>query len=88
MRGERVSIQLIAPASGASSDDVWKQSTEDVVRCFHSTDCPSEWGPHGSYQLQERAVLCVSIQLIAPASGASPDDHRLSKAILDRFPFN
>ena len=37
----KVSIQLIAPASGATK----KQSTGDApIKSFHSTDCPSEWG--------------------------------------------
>ena len=36
-----VSIQLIAPASGA-----WIELELGAIidRCFHSTDCPSEWG--------------------------------------------
>ena len=36
---------------------------------FHSTDCPSEWGPYAPAYGFEPANQ-VSIQLIAPASGA------------------
>ena len=41
-----------------------------TVEGFHSTDCPSEWGLQNSDIVYDR-VRVVSIQLIAPASGAS-----------------
>ena len=69
--GHTVSIQLIAPASGA----LRRLLLERVLYgshfySFHSTDCPSEWGlaPDPERELK----LKVSIQLIAPASGAPP----------------
>ena len=37
---------------------------------FHSTDCPSEWGPLPLFEFQYANGNKVSIQLIAPASGA------------------
>ena len=37
---------------------------------FHSTDCPSEWGLWKITFLTVRLLPVVSIQLIAPASGA------------------
>ena len=39
----RVSIQLIAPASGARVIMGYAKD-EAVEASFHSTDCPSEWG--------------------------------------------
>ena len=61
-----VSIQLIAPASGAvMSGAFWILDLE----CFHSTDCPSEWGPQSKRDYPDMAQA-VSSQLIAPASGA------------------
>ena len=88
----RVSIQLIAPASGAS------KTKESILClhyfCFHSTDCPSEWGPESEIiampikwlsfhetdcpsewglevvSFVGHSSTAVSIQLIAPASGA------------------
>ena len=62
-----VSIQLIAPASGAH-EKLKRQDFRGLQR-FHSTDCPSEWGQEKTAMLQE-FVDKVSIQLIAPASGA------------------
>ena len=38
-----VSIQLIAPASGAY-DQLERSSKAEITQSFHSTDCPSEWG--------------------------------------------
>ena len=62
-----VSIQLIAPASGATSGLKLLVATYSG---FHSTDCPSEWG-HKIVWKRVRETP-VSIQLIAPASGATP----------------
>ena len=68
-----VSIQLIAPASGAE----WVNAVQDCIqnKSFHSTDCPSEWGHRDPEKAAKLAGLQVSIQLIAPASGASPLTH-------------
>ena len=61
-----VSIQLIAPASGASPGEFDRLAK--TIDCFHSTDCPSEWGPRSPGL--RTSYDTVSIQLIAPASGA------------------
>ena len=61
----RVSIQLVAPASGASRAF---SALLSEIKCFHSIGCPSEWGPEG--RRQWRVQDQVSIQLVAPASGA------------------
>ena len=74
-----VSIQLIAPASGAEIAEAYAAFANAR---FHSTDCPSKWGQareqgHG----EEDHESSVSIQLIAPASGApnSPSGTVLQK---------
>ena len=64
----QVSIQLIAPASGALFRVSLLRYGESH-KGFHSTDCPSEWGLMAEVQDILRN-LDVSIQLIAPASGA------------------
>ena len=45
-------------------------------RGFHSTDCPSEWGQTVTLNLEKLGVDLVSIQLIAPASGAPRQRHK------------
>ena len=40
------------------------------VKSFHSTDCPSEWGHVAYASVTTLRPYEVSIQLIAPASGA------------------
>ena len=62
-----VSIQLIAPASGAPV--AIEDQREEDLSGFHSTDCPSEWG-HNVVTVNCQNGSVVSIQLIAPASGA------------------
>ena len=42
----------------------------EVRASFHSTDCPSEWG-QAAEAAKAKVLKDVSIQLIAPASGAS-----------------
>ena len=107
---ENVSIQLIAPASGAPTVSC---RIDSKIFCFHSTDCPSEWGHerhyhrHNSPMESFHSTDCpsewgltivaifpshtrtkVSIQLIAPASGATK---KWGMAIFpggEEFPFN
>ena len=62
-----VSIQLIAPASGALNGSALMSLMPRSS--FHSTDCPSEWGHWICPGVN--AKFPVSIQLIAPASGAT-----------------
>ena len=45
-------------------------STTGTKSSFHSTDCPSEWGPKVGNAIVHLLDAMVSIQLIAPASGA------------------
>ena len=84
-----VSIQLIAPASGASD----RFLLPDIYfwKGFHSTDCPSEWGLGCGYSPRWTDILfLVSIQLIAPASGAPtvPTIPKKITIVVSQFPFN
>ena len=51
-----VSIQLIAPASGAQAALV--KFVRLMKASFHSTDCPSEWGP------QDGMKPCNALRLV------------------------
>ena len=88
-----VSIQLVAPASGAlvlqqmidnpadfmfpfnwlpqrvGPETVYVIQRGEVLS-FHSIGCPSEWGRRIFFQ-RPKDTFVVSIQLVAPASGAS-----------------
>jgi len=66
-RIEHVSIQLVAPASGAPR---LSPLSPRLNPSFHSIGCPSEWGPRLSNSINLRSCS-VSIQLVAPASGAA-----------------
>ena len=55
---------------------------------FHSTDCPSEWGLAYLVSIVDNLKKAlVSIQLIAPASGA-PDLLAVAEGRTALFPFN
>ena len=69
----------------------WGPFTESHVALaidgFHSTDCPSEWGP-SYYEMKNGEWHRVSIQLIAPASGAGEYFANRRHDYSRGFPFN